>query len=180
LTDPATTGIVHAKARTHETPSVSSWRSSHSGPPPALTSIGLFLSTRVPGFLWPGDRTFSPAQGAGSFAPLQPFGRIEAEDLDAALAWASKVTAGIKAPIESVPSRMNPSPDSVRDVDAVPKLDEAEVGRIFREESGRSVAALIRVFGDIDIAEDAVQEAFAVALRKWPRRPAAHPGAAGS
>jgi RNA polymerase sigma-70 factor, ECF subfamily len=56
----------------------------------------------------------------------------------------------------------------VRDVDAAAKLDEAEVGRIFREESGRSVAALIRAFGDIDLAEDAVQEAFAVALRKWP------------
>lgn len=52
-------------------------------------------------------------------------------------------------------------------VAAARKLDEAEVGRIFREESGRSVAALIRVFGDIDVAEDAVQDAFAVALRKW-------------
>jgi RNA polymerase sigma-70 factor, ECF subfamily len=30
------------------------------------------------------------------------------------------------------------------------------------------VAALIRAFGDIDVAEDAVQDAFAVALRKWP------------
>ena len=47
-------------------------------------------------------------------------------------------------------------------------LGEAEIARIFREESGRSVATLIRVFGDIDVAEDAVQEAFAVALRKWP------------
>jgi RNA polymerase sigma-70 factor (ECF subfamily) len=56
----------------------------------------------------------------------------------------------------------------VRDGDAAAKLDAAEVGRIFREESGRSVAALIGVFGDIDVAEDAVQEAFAVALRKWP------------
>jgi RNA polymerase sigma-70 factor (ECF subfamily) len=56
----------------------------------------------------------------------------------------------------------------VRDVDAAPKLDEAEIGRIFREESGRSIATLIRLFGDIDVAEDAVQEAFAVALRKWP------------
>jgi RNA polymerase sigma-70 factor, ECF subfamily len=56
----------------------------------------------------------------------------------------------------------------VRDVDAAAQLDGAEVGRIFREESGRSVAALIRAFGDIDVAEDAVQEAFAVALRKWP------------
>ena len=56
----------------------------------------------------------------------------------------------------------------MRDVDAAAKPDEAEVGRIFREESGRSVAALIGVFGDIDLAEDAVQEAFAVALYKWP------------
>jgi RNA polymerase sigma-70 factor, ECF subfamily len=48
-------------------------------------------------------------------------------------------------------------------------LDGDEIGRIFREESGRSLAALIGVFGDIDLAEDAVQEAFAVALRKWPR-----------
>jgi RNA polymerase sigma-70 factor, ECF subfamily len=56
----------------------------------------------------------------------------------------------------------------LREVNAAPKLDEAEVGRIFREEYGRSVATLIRIFGDIDIAEDAVQEAFAIALRAWP------------
>jgi RNA polymerase sigma-70 factor (ECF subfamily) len=56
----------------------------------------------------------------------------------------------------------------VLDGDAAAMLDAAEVGRIFREESGRSLAALIRAFGDIDVAEDAVQEAFAVALRKWP------------
>ncbi|HEX8803599.1 MAG TPA: sigma-70 family RNA polymerase sigma factor, partial [Acidimicrobiales bacterium] len=48
-------------------------------------------------------------------------------------------------------------------------MDEATVGRVFREESGRSVAALVRAFGDIDLAEDAVQEAFAVALQRWPR-----------
>jgi RNA polymerase sigma-70 factor (ECF subfamily) len=30
------------------------------------------------------------------------------------------------------------------------------------------VATLIRIFGDIDLAEDAVQEAFVVAVRKWP------------
>ena len=56
----------------------------------------------------------------------------------------------------------------MRDGDTPARLDQAEVGRIFREESGRSVATLIRVVGDIDLAEDAVQEAFAVALRKWP------------
>jgi RNA polymerase sigma-70 factor, ECF subfamily len=54
------------------------------------------------------------------------------------------------------------------DVDAPAAIDAAQAGRIFREESGRSVAALIRVLGDIDLAEDAVQEAFAVALRRWP------------
>src|SRR5438034_1775645 len=68
----------------------------------------------------------------------------------------------------SVHSRIHARPDDVRDGDAAAKLDQAEVGRIFREESGRSVAALIGVLGDIDLAEDAVQEAFAVALRKWP------------
>jgi RNA polymerase sigma-70 factor (ECF subfamily) len=56
----------------------------------------------------------------------------------------------------------------VGDGDAAVRLDGEEVGRIFREESGRSLAALIGVFGDLDLAEDAVQEAFAVALGRWP------------
>lgn len=43
-----------------------------------------------------------------------------------------------------------------------------EIGRIFREEHGRTVATLIRYFGSIDIAEEAVQEAFEVALATWP------------
>jgi RNA polymerase sigma-70 factor (ECF subfamily) len=56
-------------------------------------------------------------------------------------------------------------------------IDDALIGRIFREESGRSVATLIRIFGDIDLAEDAVQEAFAIALRKWPvEGPPPNPG----
>ena len=40
---------------------------------------------------------------------------------------------------------------------------------MFREEHGRAVAVLVRVFGDIDIAEDAVQEAFALACERWPQ-----------
>ncbi|MGH3724906.1 MAG: RNA polymerase sigma factor [Mycobacterium sp.] len=43
-----------------------------------------------------------------------------------------------------------------------------DIGRTFREEYGRSVATLIRYFGSIDLAEDAVQEAFEVAIVKWP------------
>ena len=44
----------------------------------------------------------------------------------------------------------------------------ADVARTFREESGRAIATLVRTFGDIDVAEDAVQEAFAIAVAKWP------------
>jgi RNA polymerase sigma-70 factor (ECF subfamily) len=40
--------------------------------------------------------------------------------------------------------------------------------RIFREESGRVIATLVRLFGDIDLAEEMVQEAFLVASEKWP------------
>ena len=42
------------------------------------------------------------------------------------------------------------------------------VDRLFRHESGRAVASLIRVLGDFDLAEEAVQEAFVVALERWP------------
>jgi RNA polymerase sigma-70 factor (ECF subfamily) len=46
--------------------------------------------------------------------------------------------------------------------------DADQIARIFRQESGRAVASLVRFFGDIDIAEEAVQEAFVEALRRWP------------
>jgi RNA polymerase sigma-70 factor, ECF subfamily len=47
----------------------------------------------------------------------------------------------------------------------------AEIERVFREEHGRAVAVLVRVFGDIDIAEEAVQDAFVVAVERWERLP---------
>jgi RNA polymerase sigma-70 factor, ECF subfamily len=50
----------------------------------------------------------------------------------------------------------------------VPALPAAEIERVFREEHGRAVAVLVRRFGDIDIAEEAVQDAFAEAVRRWP------------
>ena len=40
---------------------------------------------------------------------------------------------------------------------------------VFRREAGRCTATLIRVLGDIDLAEDAVAEAFAIAAERWPR-----------
>ena len=45
----------------------------------------------------------------------------------------------------------------------------AEVERAFRHSAGRAVASLIRVLGDFDLAEEAVQEAFIKALERWPR-----------
>ena len=50
----------------------------------------------------------------------------------------------------------------------MPLVDLADVERVFRAESGRAVASLVRVLGDIDRAEEAVQDAFVVALEKWP------------
>jgi RNA polymerase sigma-70 factor (ECF subfamily) len=48
------------------------------------------------------------------------------------------------------------------------ELPAAEIERVFREEHGRAVAVLARQFGDIELAEEAIQDAFAVALERWP------------
>src|SRR6202012_75752 len=48
--------------------------------------------------------------------------------------------------------------------------EPAEIERVFRREHGRAVAVLVRRFGDIDLAEEAVQDAFTEAVRRWPER----------
>jgi RNA polymerase sigma-70 factor (ECF subfamily) len=52
------------------------------------------------------------------------------------------------------------------------------IERVFRDEYGRAVSVLVRHFGDIDLAEEAVQDAFAVAVQRWPidGLPASPPG----
>lgn len=47
----------------------------------------------------------------------------------------------------------------------IPAID---IAKIFRDEAGRALATLIRLVRDFDLAEDALQEAFAVALERWP------------
>jgi RNA polymerase sigma-70 factor (ECF subfamily) len=47
-------------------------------------------------------------------------------------------------------------------------LAASEIEDVFRQEYGRAVAVLVRIFGDIDIAEDAVQDAFTAAALRWP------------
>ncbi len=90
---------------------------------------------------------------------------IEADSLDEAIEWAAKIPA------------------------ATPRLGRGAAGdglrggrlvveELFREEWGRTLAILARTLGDVELAEDAVQEAFAVALERWPREGAPdNPGA---
>ncbi len=47
-------------------------------------------------------------------------------------------------------------------------MSPPDVGAVFRDQYGRAVAVLTRVLGDIDLAEEAVQEAFATAVVRWP------------
>jgi len=50
----------------------------------------------------------------------------------------------------------------------VPAVTASEIERVFREQYGRAVAVLVRTFGDIDLAEEAVQDAFVAAAARWP------------
>lgn len=51
---------------------------------------------------------------------------------------------------------------------APPAVTGAEIEDIFRREYGRAVSVLVRLLGDIDAAEEAVQDAFTAAVRRWP------------
>src|SRR2546429_9031003 len=71
--------------------------------------------------------------------------------------------------IEPGPSRFRVRPRGAR----APRNDgtqmtPTEIEKIFRNEAGRAMATLIRLVGDFDLAEDALQDAFAVALERWP------------
>src|SRR5262245_8740178 len=65
------------------------------------------------------------------------------------------------------PSKFGPFNTVVR-MGSGPALAAAEIERVFGEEYGRAVAVLVRAFHDIDMAEEAVQDAFRAALERWP------------
>src|SRR6202171_5440348 len=48
------------------------------------------------------------------------------------------------------------------------RMTPTEIEKIFRDEAGRALATLIRLVGDFDLAEDALQDAVATALERWP------------
>src|SRR5262249_14872560 len=62
--------------------------------------------------------------------------------------------------------RCGQAPDRVART-AAPRPETIDVERVFREVYGQAVATPVRVFGDITLAEDAVQDAFVVALDRW-------------
>jgi RNA polymerase sigma-70 factor, ECF subfamily len=51
---------------------------------------------------------------------------------------------------------------------SAPDVGRSEIERVFREAQAKAVAVLVRVFGDIDVAEESVQDAFVAALERWP------------
>lgn len=51
----------------------------------------------------------------------------------------------------------------------MPQVAPVEIAGVFRREYGRAVAVLVRRFGDIDLAEEAVQDAFTKAVDRWPQ-----------
>jgi len=53
-------------------------------------------------------------------------------------------------------------------LNSVTPMPPTDIEKIFRDEAGRALATLIRLVGDFDLAEDALQDAFAVALERWP------------
>ena len=88
---------------------------------------------------------------------------FEADDLDAAIELAARIPAArLGGAIEVRPRR-----------GVVAILEQ-----VFRDQWGRVLAALIGFLGDFDLAEEAAQEAFAIAAERWPRDGApANPGA---
>ena len=51
----------------------------------------------------------------------------------------------------------------------VPEQLSRTIETLYRSESGRVLATLVRLLGDLDLAEEAMHEAFAVALESWPQ-----------
>ena len=105
----------------------------------------------------------SKEHSAGSWSSRRP-------DLDAALEWARKMARVLTLdghdglPIEVRPFQRRGTRLSAYRV----ATGDSAIERVFREEHGRAVAVLVRQFGDIDLAEEAVQDAFTVAIERWP------------
>ena len=113
-----------------------------------------------------GERIVTDGPFAETKEQLGGYYLIEVDNLDDAIEAAGRCPGA---------HRHDRGPTDPADVTSDPaeggpgRPTEEVVGQLFRRESGRAVATLIRVLGDFDLAEEAVQEAFVVALDRWPR-----------
>ena len=103
---------------------------------------------------------------------------LDADDIDAAVALAALIPVNPGGAVEVRPvadmgGGRAPEPGLIRGTAMSDARSEVE--RTFRAESGRALATLARLLGDVDAAEDAVQEAFVEALRTWPGTGRARP-----
>ena len=101
---------------------------------------------------------------------------IECENLDEAIEWAAKIPTECQggsrlhrnpAHARRCPQRFGIGADRQT---SLPWMDDirSAVESVFRQESGRIIASLIRISGSFDRAEEAMQESFASALASWP------------
>ena len=87
--------------------------------------------------------------------------------LDKALAWATKVVEAINHDIEGAGRSGRPGGWRLAlSTNGAGCLDDVE--RANREAHGQAVATLTRIFGDLTLAKDAVQDAFVAAVARWP------------
>ena len=92
---------------------------------------------------------------------------LDVRDLDEAMEWAARTPWNGEGHVTEIRPVMDY--DRYAERAALLTSDRPQSSAAFREHSGRAVAALIRSFGDWDVAEEAVQDAFAAALVAWPR-----------
>src|SRR3569833_1248431 len=71
------------------------------------------------------------------------------------------------SPMRNCASEVRPSDARNDDQHVAFAMTPGEIDKIFRDEAGRALATLIRLVGDFDLAEDALQDAFAAAMASW-------------
>ena len=94
---------------------------------------------------------------------------IDCADLDAALAWARRCPLSRIGTVEVRPEHPEGPARPPADPASVPGRGHAALEQIVREEAGLVLAALVASCGDLDLAEEAFQDAVATALERWPR-----------
>ena len=114
-----------------------------------------------------GERTVTDGPFAETREVLGGFYVIDVPDLDVALDWAARCPGArgggsvVVRPVAEFGLRMGERQPAPRGIDT-------SVEAVFREERGRLLAALVRRFGDLDLAEEVASEAIEAALVHWP------------